>query len=271
MAGRIAFQKLWDIVLELVTYTNDFTLIADGLDKCDEKSWDELSRELRTLSSHPNARLIILFRSHPRLERAFQDCPTIDITPTTVENDIEAYVSAEIQRHPKLEQLGKKAPRKISSSSQGVFLYAKLMLTHLKMADKYKEQRRCIEHAPQDVYAWYEKLSSATAAELTPSSLLLRKEIFLVLVAGYKLLTCKELFYVIGLEASESAACEDLDALIDSEDTVLRLSGPWSRVQISKHHVHLIHETVKYFLFHPPRSSSTIHITSEESESILSV
>jgi hypothetical protein len=34
LVGRVAFQKLWDIVLELVTYTNDFTLIADGLDEC---------------------------------------------------------------------------------------------------------------------------------------------------------------------------------------------------------------------------------------------
>ena len=51
MVRRVAFQKLWDIVLELVIYTKDFTLIADGLDECDEKSGDELSRELRALSS----------------------------------------------------------------------------------------------------------------------------------------------------------------------------------------------------------------------------
>jgi hypothetical protein len=270
----VKFRELWAIVLQVAPDLPDFTLIVDGLDECDDSdqaSRKELILELIKLSISANARVIVLFRNHPQLESAFIECPTIEITPAEISNDIQLYVSAEIQRHPKkLGRLEKKIHQTISDYSQGMFLWATMMLRCLKSADTYSEQLIYLQSPPPDLYSFYENIISRTEKQLTstPMSILRRREIFIILVGVYTKLTCEELSFVLSLQAGDTPGVEELDALIESEKTVLR--SCWPLVTISNHFVHLMHASVRDFFTRPQfETNSQIHITSDESESYL--
>jgi Tetratricopeptide repeat len=272
--GDVKFRELWDIFLQIASGLPDFTLIVDGLDECDdsdEKSRKELILELIKLSTSANARVIVLFRNHPQLETAFIECPKIEITQAAISNDIQLYVSAEIQRYPKkLGRLEKKIHQTISACSQGMFLWAVMMLKCLKSADTYSEQLMYLQSPPPDLYSFYENIISTTTDRITstPISILRRREIFIILVGVYTTLTCEELSFVLSLRAGGTPRADELNALIESENTVLR--SCWPLVKVSNHHVHLMHASVRDFFTRPQfETNSQIHITSDESESYL--
>jgi hypothetical protein len=268
----VKFNKLWDIVLQIAPVLPEFTLIIDGLDECDdsdEKARENLITELISLSRTPNARVIVLFRPHPNLEKGFQDFPTLQITPTAISNDIELYVSAEIQRHPKkLEPLEKKILTTIRTSCLGLFLWAEMMLRCLKSSETRNEQLMYLKSPPPDLYAFYEKIISKATIQLTPASTIRRREILVILVGVYEKLTCQELSYVLSLRTGESPRAEDFDALIESEKAIIR--SCWPLVRISENYIHFMHGTVKEFLTRPRlENNSQLHITSDESEAYL--
>jgi hypothetical protein len=269
LVGDVAFRRIWSIVVGLSTSIPDFTLIVDGLDECDDKSRAELSIELVNLSSLPNARIIILFQLHPHLELTFKDCNTIELTPRAVLKDIQKYVAAEIQRHPKkLQWLEKEIVDAVSKRSRGMFLWVTMMLECLKNAETYTEQLTNLTNTPPDLFLFYQELVSNRTAQMSPNSLTLRREILVILVAVQEALTCQALSFVLDLRVDGTTQERSFDALIDSEEAVLRLG--WPLVQISKHRVHLMHKTVREFLMQPARNTkSSIEITSDESESYL--
>jgi tetratricopeptide (TPR) repeat protein len=268
----VKFRQLWDIILHVTPGLSDFTLFIDGLDECDdsdEMSQTQMISELINLSTKANAQVVVLFRHHPHLEAAFRDCPTIEITPTIISNDIQLYVSAEIQRHPKqLLRLEKKILRTILASCQGMFLWAEMMLRCLKSAETYNEQLMYLENPPPDLYDFYDEIISSTTTQLNPASLNRRREILVILVGIYTALPCEELSYILSLRVGVIPRVEELNELIESEKTVIRLC--WPLVRVSKNQVHLIHGTVKDYLTRPvPDTNPHLHITSDESNTYL--
>ncbi|KAE8450767.1 hypothetical protein EG329_005680 [Mollisiaceae sp. DMI_Dod_QoI] len=265
----VDFSQLWLIILGLLPYMPEFTLVVDGLDECNEEARTMLTPTFISLSSQHNIRLIVTFRHHPQLARAFEPYPTIQLTQTTSLNDIQLYVNAEIERNGKtLQRLRTDIVDTIMSSCTGLFIWAVVLLRCLKDAKTYDEQLVCLRNPPRSLYAFYEKLNREMMQELTPDDIIMRRDIFVLLVGIYKSVTCKELLCLLSQEMNKEMP-RGSDSWIDSEATVLRLC--WPLVRISDNGiVQLMHGTVKEFLTGPlPQTMSSIHITFDEVEATL--
>ncbi len=264
----VKFSELWLVISELLPCLPQFTLIVDGLDECDEASRALLASQFINVSSEPNVRLIVTFRHHPQLERAFENCPTIQLTPTTSSHDIRLYVNAEIQRNSsRLLRHRKEIIDTIMSSCDGMFLWAEMMLKCLKAAHTRNEQLAYLKSPPPNIYGFYERMNKELTGKLTEEDNILRRNIFVILVGIYQPLTSKELFYLLSLRENEDIP-QEADPWTDSEATVLYLC--WPLVRMSDGLVHLMHGTVKeFFTQPPPQTIPSIYIPSDEVEANL--
>jgi len=262
--NAVPFHALWVIFQTLVNALPEVMMVFDGLDECDEATRIELSTAIIALSSLPNTRVIVSFRIHPQLETLFQHAFKIELTPTSIKNDIELYVNAEIRRHPqKLEPLKKEILENVSRSAKGMFLWTVLLVDELKHAETLKAQRQCLTEVPPDLYAFYTKILRKTGSKLHSKSL--RREIFLILIGLRQALRCEEISFVLSLKHETATVVDDHVALIESEEALLRVCG--YLVRISDGRIHLMHETVKdYLLCHEDRST---RVDSDEAEAYL--
>ena len=262
--NAVPFHALWVIFQTLVNALPEVMMVFDGLDECDEATRIELSTAIIALSSLPNTRVIISFRIHPKLETLFQHAFKIELTPTSIKNDIELYVNAEIRRHPqKLEPLKKEILENVSRSAKGMFLWTVLLVDELKHAETLKAQRQCLTEVPPDLYTFYTKILRKTGSKLHSKSL--RREIFLILIGLRQALRCEEISFVLSLKHETATVVDDHVALIESEEALLRVCG--YLVRISDGRIHLMHETVKdYLLCHEDRST---RVDSDEAEAYL--
>lgn len=266
----ISFQALWSILLALAKAIPDFTIIVDGLDECDERSRNELSEELINIASFPHAQIIVLFR-HSSLEKLFEDSIILELTPATVADDILTHVKAEIHRYPKqLKPLEKDIIQAVSTSSQGIFVWATMMLECLKYALTTDEQLTYLENIPPGLFQFYDKIVSYKVDQLPSTWLNCRRQILLILVAVGSALSVQELSAALALKVDGNTEQDKPHLLIDPEETVLRLC--WPLIRVSKGHVHLIHSTVKEYLMAPSTHTRyTSHITSDEAETYLAL
>lgn len=262
--NAVPFHALWVIFQTLVNALPEVMMVFDGLDECDEATRTELSTAIIALSSLPNTRVIVSFRIHPQLETLFQHAFKIELTPTSIKNDIELYVNAEIRRHPqKLEPLKKEILENVSRSAKGMFLWTVLLVDELKHAETLKAQRQCLTEVPPDLYTFYTKILRKTGSKLHSKSL--RREIFLILVGLRQALRCEEISFVLSLKHETVTVVDDHVSLIESEEALLRVCG--YLVRISDGRIHLMHETVKdYLLCHEDRST---RVDSDEAEAYL--
>ncbi|KAG4416219.1 hypothetical protein IFR04_010622 [Cadophora malorum] len=242
--NAVPFHALWVIFQTLVNALPEVMMVFDGLDECDEATRTELSTAIIALSSLPNTR--------------------IELTPTSIKNDIELYVNAEIRRHPqKLEPLKKEILENVSRSAKGMFLWTVLLVDELKHAETLKAQRQCLTEVPPDLYTFYTKILRKTGSKLHSKSL--RREIFLILVGLRQALRCEEISFVLSLKHETVTVVDDHVSLIESEEALLRVCG--YLVRISDGRIHLMHETVKdYLLCHEDRST---RVDSDEAEAYL--
>lgn len=109
-------------------------LLVDGLDEYDAGSADTelLVTTLRSLSMFPNAKLLVSSRPWIVFERAFTDCPGLQVHDLT-RPDITRFVTERFRQHqrvldlnPRDEGVIKGLVAKIVDASSGVFLWVRL-------------------------------------------------------------------------------------------------------------------------------------------------
>ncbi|KAH9210609.1 hypothetical protein DL95DRAFT_448675 [Leptodontidium sp. 2 PMI_412] len=260
----VRFNHLWRVVQALVETLPQVVLIVDGLDECDEHTRAEVGTAIVGLSSLKNTRTIVSFRNNRQLNTIFRDAFRIELTPTSVTNDIRLYVEAEVRRHPKkLEPLAVELLETVMKSAKAMFLWVVLLVDELKQAETLEIQRQCLATVPRDLFAFYTKILQKTESKLHSKSL--RREIFLVLVGLRKALRCQEISFVLSLKYETMTVVDNYHALVESEEALSRICG--DLVHISNARIHLAHETVKdYLLCHSDRS---IQVTTDEAEAYL--
>lgn len=264
--------KLLDVLDILFDCLPACTLVVDALDECtDPDESDLLLKYLRRLGSRPHARVILLSRKHARFEEFFKHTFQVPMDPFTVEPDITYFLRQEIGRSPRLQALEKDILKKASTDCQGMFLWAKLMLDYLKTAHSINAQRRRIARFPPGLFAVYEQQLEENSANLDHDEMVLRHEVFLLLVGAVEPLTVQDISAALALNCASDLIDEN-DLLLDPTDEVLKLC--WPLAMVVNEQAQLIHLSVKEFLLQRQggqRSTDPekLHMSLEDSNAFL--
>jgi hypothetical protein len=144
---KVTIKEAADL-LELCLQLTEFegmTLVLDGLDECSDAS-RELMPFIKRVSSQNKIRLILLGRSTVRgyLKgiSSFEDLPIGDSNF----HDIRAYLEDELETYINEELLPKKldikaTAEKLSRRADGMFLWARLMMTYLALPSLLMSER----------------------------------------------------------------------------------------------------------------------------------
>lgn len=261
--------EILDLVLDLLPA---FTLIVDALDECaDLKGSNLLLAYFQELSSRPSARVILLSRYEARFTDTFRNAVQIHMDESLVSPDIVHFVKQEISRNRRLQPLSSQILQKILSDSNGMFLWARLVLDAVKNAHTTKLQRKRLEVFPPGLFEAYWKELENNSKNMGVEERQLRQRIFLLLIEAIEPLTAEDVSTALSLNSSSNCVDEE-EQLIDPTDDVLKLCR--HLVIVVGGQCQLIHTTVKEFLLQlQERQSRTIslHLSRDDSNAFLAL
>lgn len=264
------FLRIWPVLEAILSDMPEYTLIIDALDECnDPDSNEHLLDRLSNLGSMPNSRVVFLSRPHARFQDPLRDTASLAMDSSTVTGDIMHFARQTISRNARLQPLRTEILAKIEQFSQGMFLWARIMLDDLSPARSVNVQARRLAGFPRELTNVYTEYLRKGEETMDPEERTLRREIFIILVGAVRPLTVQQLSYAIALKALRQL--DQRDVLFDSKHEVLRLC--WPLAMVVGDHVQLAHMSVKDFLLRPSDSTSEAYgrlgLTIQESNTYL--
>ena len=229
----------------LISSLPKYTLVIDALDECDDVANEEyLLERLCALGSRPRSRVILLSRYHARFEGPLAGAEKLSMDPYYLTADIMYYSSRVIGRAARLQPLREEILAKIEKSSQGMFLWTRLMLEDLSQARNINDQTRRLAGFPRGLDNVYTDFLARGTASMSAEELQIRQEILTVLVGTRRPLKVHEVSYALALKAS--CQLDEKDLLFDPRDEITRLC--WPLTTLDGENVQLMHMSVKDFL-----------------------
>ncbi|MCJ1284702.1 hypothetical protein MMC26_004038 [Xylographa opegraphella] len=254
-ASECPFDKLVEILDSVLELVPVYTLVVDALDECsDTDNTELLFNFLRKLGTRSNARVILLSRHHPKVEDFFGLSHQVHMNQCTVEPDILHFIKQDIARSPRLRALEQAILTKAMADSQGMFLWANLMLNNLKTGLNLKAQRKKLECFPPGLFAVYDQLLEENRHNLDEDEVALRSEIFLFLVGAIEPMTVSDIATALALDCTTNTIDAE-DLIFEPKEVILRLC--WPLAIVINERVQLFHMSVKEYLLQQPEGSWT--------------
>ena len=257
-ASECPFDKLIVILDSILEMVPVYTLIVDALDECSDTDKSKLLFYfLRNLGTRSNAHVILLSRNHLKIEDFFGLGSQIQMSQSVVEPDILHFTKREIARAPKLRTLETEILTKVVANSQGMFLWAKLMLDNLKTGLNLKAQRKKLECFPPGLFAAYDQFLEENRYTFHEEEFALRYEIFLLLIGAVEPLTVSDIATALALDCTTNAIDTE-DLIFEPKEAISRLC--WPLAIVMNEQVQLFHMSVKeYLLQKPERAGRRYH------------
>ncbi|KAH6880794.1 hypothetical protein B0T10DRAFT_581439 [Thelonectria olida] len=241
-------QEFLDVLRLLVDVLPRVFLVMDGIDECPEAA--QLLDDICWLCEAPNLRVALFSRPNVvPIHRPFLVMP-IPMSKAAVGKDISRFLHRELGLLVESRYLPPHAESQLDSlvnhlvcRSDGMFLWARLMMTYLSSPALTPAQRREFlwQRTPDGIDDLYFKIFDLIRNQDKPCQQLARK-VFLWCIHGFSELTTSQLQELI----SERSQSTD-DQLVDIEHAVVMSCGGL----VEKHSdntVHFIHLTVKDFM-----------------------
>ncbi|KAK0641408.1 hypothetical protein B0T16DRAFT_393690 [Cercophora newfieldiana] len=263
------FDEVWPCVEKtLSSAAHDFTLIVDALDECrDANHVQELLRRLDALGKQvPGARIIIVSRFRDDYKKLLPGSVPLPVDTAAVSSDILLFVQREVDRAPALKPLRNTILGRVEEESQGMFLWAKMMMDCLKTAATTNTQHERLRRFPVGLGPVYDQFLGESGLRLEEQEIQLRAQIFSLLVAAERPLSLAELSQAVALR-STSIPPSPGDVLINPGATIVHLCSPLVSIDAKDDRVRLIHHSLREFLLSPAGTATptaSLRITNEE-------
>lgn len=262
--------SIWPVFEAMLSSMPSYTLIVDALDECDDPvNEGYLVERLCRLGHMTRSRVILLSRYHAKYETLLLDAVKLTMDSSALKADIMYYARQVITRTTRLQRLQTEILAKIEDSSQGMFLWARLMLDDLSLARTINDQSRRLAGFPKGLDNVYIDCLARGASLMSADDLDVRHEIFTLLVGAIRPFTVQEVSCALALELS--CQLDENDLLLDSKHEISRLC--WPLATILGEYVQLTHMSVKDFLLKPAFSLASAHkgfgLTTEASNEYL--
>ena len=237
--------QVWPVLEALISSLPKYTLIVDALDECDDVANEAyLLERLCDLGSRKTSRVILLSRYHARFEGPLAEADKLTMDSSYLTADIMYYSERMIGRVARLQRLQKEILAKIQEFSQGMFLWAKMMLEDLSQARTINDQARRLAGFPRGLENVYTDYLARGTAFMSTEDLQIRQEILTVLVSARRPLKVHDVSYALAL--NPLCQLDEKDLLLDPRDEITRLC--WPLATLDGENVQLMHMSVKDFL-----------------------
>ena len=253
--GQPLTSELWTIFNRVaISMPELLYLVIDGVDECKEPAEVLFGQVVDLLKTHKGVRAILLGRPHV-LGPIVQTKYTIEISPSLIQPDIDAFINAEIRKSTNLQSSGIRdlAFKTLQDGSHGMFLWVKLMTKDLSKSSSKAEVIERLHNLPHGLQKAYCHILSQLVEELDSIDLKLARRILVFVLGARRPLRVEELQYVLALasrsDTRSSHECSLRDYISNLEDLIekiLRVCG--SLIYITNGVIWLVHLSAKEFL-----------------------
>ncbi|KAL2810486.1 hypothetical protein BJX63DRAFT_316956 [Aspergillus granulosus] len=274
-SSRCRLETLLSILNKLLDLLPSFTMLVDAVDEC--RDIQESGCPLRDFFLHcggrSNSRILLFCRSHVYgLDYMIALGRSIVMDPETMASDVRTFLTSEI-RNLGLEVLLDVVLQKASRDGQGMFLWARLMIQHIKSGHSLKSCKKLIDSFPTGLYDVYDKFIADAEEYCTAEDLELRYDILLLLVGAQENLTAAEISTAMAY-SPETYELDNEAKLINAEKRITSVCWPLIEFT-SDRRIQFIHGTVREFLVSKPAHrlsslrNSTLRLSLEDSNESL--
>ncbi len=243
-------------------------MIVDGLDECSDGSETiHLIQNLNMLSQASNRRAMLLSKQNPIFKDHLNLAVSIRMDSEHVRPDVLLFVNREIDSRPELRDIKSEILNRIQHDTCCMFLWVSMMLKYLRMAPTRKLQVDRLKRFPLELADVYEEFLMDDAATLKDDDLIIRKQLFMILVAAQRILSIDEINSMLAMRTTPEAT--SASSLINPESKIRRLC--WLLIDCDDNKVRLIHASVREFLVGvgTKNQSSSVRVRLDESNAYL--
>ena len=253
--GQPITPELWESLGNVLGSISGPTYcIIDGIDECSDFEEGVSKRLLKLLDAHPKLRIMLLGRPHAIQalhQSTISQVHVIEIIPTMLKQDLEAYIKDEISRSDilRLPEFRDKVFTTLSEKADGMFLWAKLMIHDLRKSSTRSEMVERLQNLPRGLEEAYTLVFSRLLQRLDSFELRLAQRVFTFIIVAIRPLTFEEFRYIYALDRRSTANVEhpmEDYLLLKPIETVLDICG--GLVFLRNGCMGLIHSSVKDFL-----------------------
>ena len=254
-----ALSDLWEILCGILASSTELMYcVIDGIDECldfDRIMWERMYAVLPII---PNLRVLLLGRPHVIQAQHLMDLNNdriLEITPTTIGHDIEAFIEAEVDKSEILKLPGLSVAAALKEKSGGMFLWVKLMIEDLKRASTKYEAIARQNSLPRGLEEAYQHVFYQLSQRLDQFEWRLVQN-----VLAFTAISCRPMHYE-ELRSAHAFSCKLVaDKDVPLADFLLNLSA--ERVQdlcggllsVENGIFRLVHSSMREFLTRPKHS-----------------
>jgi WD40 repeat protein len=227
--------------------------VIDALDECQAGS-ELIPLLLKVMKELP---VHIFLTSRDPVEAHSQHIPagtkilSDEISRDDTQFDIKLYLERQMDSLPSGNDEERQAIKsQILKKADGCFLWVKLILDELRRVHRSTEIRQVLENVPSDMDALYSRILDSMSRTLQPMGKGLAKAILTWTVCAAQALTTEELKAAIQLHIC--------DRVIGIGSAITSLCGQLVYVDLHHQRVHVVHQTVREYLFRAKNSEFAI-------------
>ncbi|KAJ7585152.1 hypothetical protein C8J56DRAFT_143240 [Mycena floridula] len=151
-------RKLLQFIVDIACRFKQPYIVIDALDECDLESL----HRLLSLFNHIGdpIRLLVTSRDHPDIRTAFRNTPTIEVSPSAIEEDIRHFVQQKVYEdeaflHIRDPRLRETIVETLVQGANGMFLLPFMQLSRLSEQRTDHDIQAILETLPPDLKATY--------------------------------------------------------------------------------------------------------------------
>lgn len=236
------------ILRQLLAIPSETFLIVDAIDECEDVE-SFLPDFLDVVRSAPGCRTLLLSRDIPALRRILETRPRIRITPTLTKECIDEYITNAINEViVEDDVIRADILQQVSNRTQGMFLWASLMIQELKDAISPEDMTAILNESPPVLNSMY-RMATRKMEQLPSKRRQLAKRILSRAVCSVRPLTWKELQTCLAFDSTlTSTRQRSLSRTLPYKSIVLKLCSPFIEHHLETDTFRLSHMSVHQYL-----------------------
>ena len=242
-----SFNKIWNLFFKYAANVTGLVIVIDALDECMEPKL--LIRGLQQFGKGSAAKIVVTSRREKELIHDLRDWMSIEMGAQEITADIAAFLTHKVSRSPKLSHplMRSSVLEALQSHSNGMFLWAALMIKDLKSKSSVYEIQDALRALPEGLNKMYESILRRLHCSLKPSPKELCVKVLRWVVCATRPLKLQELEEALKLEYTVETGLFDSDnALLYTERDIELACG--SLLTVRSGTVQLIHLSTGEFL-----------------------
>jgi tetratricopeptide (TPR) repeat protein len=230
--------------------------VIDGVDECSEPSKDILEN-LQSLhdSNQFQFRIIIFGRPAGFVGIESPDIPSIEMNPSVVESDIERFIKRRVLESTALNSsdMGDRIINTLKEKSEGMLLWAKLMIDQLSRCGSTAEVRDGLQDLPRGLQDAYRQLLLRRINTCSKTEITRIRRILSIVTSTFRVLEIEELNHACAIDALSATidGAPKIEEHLFSDTTRMITEVCGDFINVSNGFVQLVHFSLKEFLTRP--------------------